>query len=57
MSVVPLGRRERKKQAVREKILEETLGLIATHGIDGTTIDAICDCADIASRGDRADDR
>jgi AcrR family transcriptional regulator len=50
LAVVELGRRERKKQAARDKILEETLGLIARHGIDGTTIDAICDCADIAKK-------
>ncbi len=50
MAVVELGRRERKKQAVRDSIREETLGLIITHGIDGTTIDAICDCADIAKK-------
>jgi AcrR family transcriptional regulator len=50
LAVVELGRRERKKQVVRDRILEETLGLVARHGIDGTTIDAICDCADIAKK-------
>ncbi len=49
-AVVELGRRERKKQAVRDRILEETLGLIASYGIEGTTIDAICDCTDIAKK-------
>lgn len=50
MAVVELGRRERKKQAVRDRILEETLRLVARHGVEGTTIDAICDCADIAKK-------
>jgi AcrR family transcriptional regulator len=50
VAVVELGLRERKKQAVRDRILEETLVLIGQHGIDGTTIDAICECADIAKK-------
>jgi AcrR family transcriptional regulator len=50
MAVIELGRRERKKQAVRDSIREESLGLIHRHGIEGTTIDAICDCADIAKK-------
>ena len=50
MPVIELGRRERKKQAARERICEETLMLVASHGIEGTTIDAICDCADIAKK-------
>ena len=50
MAVVELGRRERKKLAVRDSIREETLGLIHRHGVEGTTIDAICDCADIARK-------
>ena len=44
------GRRERKKLALRDKLCQETLQLIERHGIDGTTIDAICDCADIAKK-------
>jgi len=50
VAVVELGLRERKKQAVRDRILEETLVLIGQHGIDGTTIDAICECAAIAKK-------
>ncbi|MEE2652709.1 MAG: TetR family transcriptional regulator [Pseudomonadota bacterium] len=45
-----LGRRERKKKAVRETIRKETLRLIGRHGVDGLTIDAICDCVDIAKK-------
>ena len=44
------GRRERKKQALRDAIRQETLALIAVHGIEGATIDAICDGADIARK-------
>lgn len=49
-AAIPLGRRERKKQAIRDKICEETIGLVERHGIEGTTIDAICDCTDIAKK-------
>lgn len=45
-----LGRREQKKLALREKIIEESLHLIEIHGIEGMTIDAICDCTDIAKK-------
>ena len=44
------GRRERKKLALRDKLCEETMQLVERHGIEGTTIDAICDCADIAKK-------
>ena len=49
-TAIPLGRRERKKLAVRDKIIEESIALVAIHGVEGTTIDAICDCADIAKK-------
>jgi AcrR family transcriptional regulator len=49
-AAAPISRRERKKQLIRERICEETVNLIAMHGIEGTTIDAICDCADIAKK-------
>jgi AcrR family transcriptional regulator len=48
--VTQLGRRERKKKAVRENITEQTLRLIARYGVEGITIDAICDCVDIAKK-------
>lgn len=48
--VSQLGRRERKKKAVREAIRKESLRLIGRHGVDGLTIDAICDCVDIAKK-------
>lgn len=47
---VKLGRREQKKLALREKIIEESLQLIEIHGIEGMTIDAICGCTDIAKK-------
>ncbi|WP_296433814.1 TetR/AcrR family transcriptional regulator [Zhongshania sp.] len=50
LPVVQLGRRERKKKAVRENICEQTLHLISRYGVDGITIDAICDCVDIAKK-------
>jgi AcrR family transcriptional regulator len=50
VAVVELGRRERKKQVVRDSIREETLDLVRRHGVEGTTIDAICDCVDIAKK-------
>jgi len=48
--VAQLGRRERKKKAVRDSICNETIKLIERHGVDGVTIDAICDCVDIAKK-------
>ncbi|MGI9273797.1 MAG: TetR/AcrR family transcriptional regulator [Endozoicomonas sp.] len=50
MSAQTLGLRERKKQAVRDRIHEEAAGLIQRYGIDGTTIEAVCDCSDIAKK-------
>jgi AcrR family transcriptional regulator len=44
------GRRERKKQLVRDRIWEETIGLIKREGVERTTIDAICEGADIAKK-------
>lgn len=50
MPASQLGRRERKKKAVRDTIRKETLRLIGRHGVEGLTIDAICDCVDIAKK-------
>lgn len=50
MTVAAMGRRERKKLAVRENILEETTLLLCSGGVAGTTIDAICDSCDIAKK-------
>lgn len=50
MSVVTPGRRERKKQLVRNRIWEETIGLIERDGVERTTIDAICENVDIAKK-------
>ena len=50
MAIELVSRRERKKLAQRHSIREETIALIGRYGIEGTTIDAICDCADIAKK-------
>lgn len=50
MTVQTMGRRERKKLAVREKISEETIALIRRQGVDGATVEAICERADIAKK-------
>lgn len=50
MSVVIQGRRERKKQLVRDRIWQETIGLIESDGVERTTIDAICENVDIAKK-------
>jgi len=50
VSVEPMGRRERKKQALRDKIVEETIALIERDGVAGVTIDGICDIVDIAKK-------
>jgi AcrR family transcriptional regulator len=46
----PSGRRERKKQLLRDGIWEETIGLIKREGVERTTIDAICERVDIAKK-------
>lgn len=50
MTVQIVSRRERKKQAVREKIQDELVRLINTKGLDRTTIDDLCEAADIARK-------
>ena len=50
MPVANLGRRERKKQLARDRIWEETIGLIKREGVERTTIDAICERVDIAKK-------
>ena len=44
------GLRERKKQQTRRAIHEAAYRLVDEHGLDGTTIDQICDAADVSSR-------
>ncbi|GHD02248.1 TetR family transcriptional regulator [Streptomyces violarus] len=44
----PLGRRERSKQRVRDRIYTSALTLFADQGYDGTTIDQIAEHADVA---------
>lgn len=43
-----LGRRERKKQAMRERILDEASALIAEQGLAATTVDQITERVDIS---------
>ncbi|WP_424935860.1 MULTISPECIES: TetR/AcrR family transcriptional regulator [Bacteria] len=44
------GRRERKKQLTRRAIHEAALHLVEEHGLDGVTVEQICEAADISSR-------
>lgn len=44
------GRRERKKQQTRERVQEAALELFTTHGYRNTTIVAIAEYADVATR-------
>jgi AcrR family transcriptional regulator len=43
-----LSRRERRKQATRERILDCAAQLFATRGYDATAMDDIASCADVA---------
>ena len=43
-----LGRRERRKQEVRNRIYEAARALFAKHGFDATTVEQIADAADCA---------
>ncbi len=44
------NRFERRRQASRARILDAALDLFRAKGMDGTTIDEICERADVAQR-------
>ena len=46
----PLGRRERRKLEVRNRILEAARALFEKHGVEATKVQAICARADIAHK-------
>jgi AcrR family transcriptional regulator len=48
MTQVELTRRERKKEETKERILEVAFALFRRRGVEATTIDDICEKADIA---------
>jgi len=50
LQTAPDNLRERKKQALRNKIIDQTLALLATQGTEEMTIDAICEGADISRK-------
>jgi AcrR family transcriptional regulator len=41
-------RRERRKQEIREKIMESAISLIESRGCDATTLEEICEQADVS---------
>ncbi|GAC1396580.1 MAG: TetR family transcriptional regulator FadR [Chloroflexota bacterium] len=46
--VIELGRRERKRQAVHQSLLDAALRLFGQYGISRTTVDDIAEAADVA---------
>jgi AcrR family transcriptional regulator len=46
----PAGRREKRKQEIRERIEEAAYALFKRHGIDEVSIEQICAGADVARR-------
>ncbi|QFU77423.1 TetR/AcrR family transcriptional regulator [Halioglobus maricola] len=46
----PLGRREKRKQEIRTRIEEAAYRLFQQHGIEDTSIEQICQEADVARR-------
>ena len=48
MPSVPLGRRDRKKAATRDRIYDCAVRLFASRGYDATSMDEIGECADVA---------
>lgn len=47
---VDVGRRERKKQAVRDALVDAALDLFARQGVDATTVDQISAIVDVSPR-------
>src|SRR6187551_3035094 len=45
-----LGLRERQKRARREALIDATHRLVAEHGLDAVTVEAICDEAGVSVR-------
>lgn len=48
MPELELSRRERKKEETKEKILHAAFGLFRQHGVEATTVEQICERADVA---------
>jgi len=48
MTEVELTRRERKKEETEERIVQAALALFRKQGVEATTIEEICDKADVA---------
>jgi AcrR family transcriptional regulator len=48
MTAKEVGRRERRKQETRNRLLDTALALFATQGFEATTIDRIAEQADVA---------
>jgi TetR/AcrR family transcriptional regulator, cholesterol catabolism regulator len=48
MPDIEVSRRERKKEETKERILQAAFQLFRKHGVEATTVDQICECADIA---------
>lgn len=48
MTEVELSRRERKKEATKERIFKAAFALFKRQGVEATTVDEICEKADIA---------
>ena len=44
------GRRERKKQQTRQALHEAALRLVDEQGLDGTTVEQICEAVDVSPR-------
>lgn len=48
MTELEVSRRERKKEETKERILQASFDLFRKHGVEETTVDEICDAADVA---------
>jgi AcrR family transcriptional regulator len=48
MTELELTRRERKKEETKVRIVEAAFELFRKHGVEGTTVEDICDKADVA---------
>ena len=50
VEAIPVSRREKRKQEIRGRIEDAAYALFKARGVDETSIEQICEAADVARR-------